>query len=148
MALEEKIEQEFKAALKQRDALKVSTLRMLKAAMNNFKLDKNKKALGDEEIIKIVQRQINQHRDSIEQFEKGKRADLAEKEKKELAILASYMPEQCPPEELKKIVEETVRELGATTRKDMGKVMKAVMEKVKGRSDGKTVSRIVSGFLT
>lgn len=148
MALEEKIEQEFKAAMKNRDAVKVSTLRMLKAAMNNFKLDKNKKILDDGEIIKIIQTQVKQHRDSIEQFEKGGRTDLVEKEKKELAILMAYMPAQCPPEELKKIIEETIRELGASTKKDMGKVMKAVMEKIKGRADGKTVSRIVSDILT
>ena len=147
MQLEEKIENEFKAALKGRDAIKVSTLRMLKADINNLKLDKNKKTLADEEILKIIQRQVKQHKDSIEQFDKGKRQDLVDKETKELKILLSYMPEQCPPEELKKIAKEAIAETGATTRKDMGRVMKAVMEKVKGRADGKTVSQIVSGML-
>ncbi|MGB2706164.1 MAG: GatB/YqeY domain-containing protein [Candidatus Omnitrophota bacterium] len=147
MSLEEKIENEFKAAMKQRDAIKVSTLRMLKADINNLKLDRNKKKLTDEEIIKIVQRQVKQHKDSIEQFEKGKREDLVEKEKKELDILLSYGPKQISDEELKKIVSEAVREVGAADKSAMGKVMKAVMEKVKGAADGKKVSRIVSGML-
>ena len=147
MSLEEKIENEFKAAMKQRDAIKVSTIRMLKADINNLKLDCNKKKLTDEEIIKIVQRQIKQHKDSIEQFEKGKREDLVEKEKKELEILLSYRPKQISDEELKKIVSEAVREAGAAVKGAMGKVMKAVMEKVKGAADGKKVSRIVSDML-
>ena len=145
--LEERIESEFKAALKARDTIKVSTLRMLKADINNTKFDKNEKALSDDEIVKIIQRQVKQHKDSIEQFTKGKREDLVEKEKKELAILVAYMPEQCSPEELKKIAEETVKELGASTKKDMGRVIKAVMEKTKGRAEGKAVSQIVSGML-
>lgn len=147
MSLEERIENEFKAALKQRDKIKVSTLRMLKAEIINVKLDQNKKTLKDEGIIKIIQRQVKQHKDSIEQFEKGKRQDLVEKEKKELNILLSYMPEQMSEEELKKIISETVKELEATSKNEMGKVMKSVMEKVKGKADGKKVSQIVSSML-
>lgn len=147
MSLEERIENEFKAALKMRDTVKVSTLRMLKAEINNVKLEKNKKALDDAELTKILQRQIKQHKDSIEAFEKGKRADLAEKEKKELQILSGYMPEQLSDEELNKIVEETISRLGASGKKDMGKVIKAVMDKVKGQAEGKTVSQLVSGKL-
>jgi len=147
MTLEEKIENEFKAAMKQRDVIKISTLRMLKADINNLKLDHNKKKLTDEEIIKIIQRQVKQHKDSIEQFGKGKREDLVEKEKKELDILLRYMPEQLSEEELKKIVALVVQEVGAADKSAMGKVMKAVMEKVKGRAGGKKVSQIVSGML-
>lgn len=147
MSLEERIENEFKAALKQRDKIKVSTLRMLKADIINTKLDQNKKALKDEEIVKIIQRQVKQHKDSIEQFEKGKRPDLVEKEKKELDILLSYMPEQLSQEELKKIIADTIKELEATGKGEMGKVMKSVMERVKGRADGKKVSQIVSSLL-
>ncbi len=147
MSLEERIENEFKAALKQRDKIKVSTLRMLKADIINTKLDQNKKALKDEEIVKIIQRQVKQHKDSIEQFEKGKRQDLVEKEKKELDILLNYMPEQLSEEELKKIIADTIKELEATGKGEMGKVMKSVMERVKGRADGKKVSQIVSSML-
>ncbi len=147
MSLEERIENEFKAALKQKDKIKVSTLRMVKADIINTKLDQNKKTLKDEEIVKIIQRQVKQHKDSIEQFEKGKRQDLVEKEKKELDILLSYMPEQMSEEELKKIIAGTIKELEATSKGEMGKVMKSVMEKVKGRADGKKVSQIVSSIL-
>ncbi len=147
MSLEERIENEFKAALKQRDKIKLSTLRMLKADIINAKLDQNKKALKDEEIVKIIQRQVKQHKDSIEQFEKGKRQDLVEKEKKELDILLSYMPEQLSQEELKKIIAGVIKELEATGKGEMGKVMKSVMERVKGRADGKKVSQIVSSLL-
>lgn len=147
MSLEERIENEVKAALKQRDKIKVSTLRMLKADIINTKLDQNKKALKDEEIVKIIQRQVKQHKDSIEQFEKGKRPDLVEKEKKELEILISYMPEQLSEEELKKIIADTIKELEATGKGEMGKVMKSVMERVKGRADGKKVSQIVLNML-
>lgn len=147
MSLEEKIEDEFKTAMKQRDSIKVSTLRMLKADINNFKLDRSKKALTDEEIVKIVQRQVKQHKDSIEQFEKGKRRDLVEKEKKELDILLGYVPEQLSDDELKKIVALAIQEVGAADKSAMGKVMKAAMEKVKGRADGKSVSRVVSDML-
>lgn len=147
MSLEEQIENKFKTALKQKDKIQVSTLRMLKAEIINIKLEQNKKALKDEEIIKIIQRQVKQHKDSIEQFEKGKRQDLAEKEKKELAILSSYMPEQLSAEELKKIIEDVIKELEATSKSEMGKVMKSVMERVKGRADGKKISQIVSSML-
>ncbi len=147
MSLEERIENEFKAALKQKDKIKLSTLRMLKADIINIKLDQNKKALKDEEIVKIIQRQVKQHKDSIEQFEKGKRQDLVEKEKKELDILLNYMPEQLSEEELKKIIADTIKELEATGKGEMGKVMKLVMERVKGRADGKKVSQIVLNML-
>lgn len=143
MSLEKRIENEFKSAMKARDALKLSTLRMLKADMNNVKLEKNKAILSDEEITKVIHRQVKQHRDSIEQFEKGKREDLAEKEKKELQILLGYLPEQLSEEELKKIIAETIKELGARDKKEMGKVIKTVMEKARGRAEGKKVSRFV-----
>lgn len=147
MSLEERIETEFKAALKAQEKIKLSTIRMLKAEINNFKLDRNKKTLKDDEIVKIIQHQVKQHKDSIEQFKKGNRQDLVEKETKELDILLGYMPEQMSEEELKKIITETIKELEAASKKDMGKVIKAVMEKVKGKAEGKAVSQIVSGIL-
>lgn len=147
MTIEEKIDNEYKTSLKAKDAIKVSTLRMLKAEINNVKLNQSKPELKEADVIKIVHRQIKQHKDSIEQFEKGNRTDLAEKEKKELAILSDYMPEQLSEDELKKIITETIKELEATTKKDMGKVIKAVMGKAKGKADGKAVSQIVSQML-
>lgn len=146
--IEGRIENEFKSAMKERDAVKVSTLRMLKAEINNLKLDENKNSLTDEEIMKIVRGQVKRHLDSIEQFGKGNRPDLVEKEKKELVILKGYMPEELPLEELKKIIDAAIKELGAGSKKDMGNVIKLVMERVKGRADGKTISQIVSASLS
>lgn len=147
MLLEEKIENEFKAAMKARDAVLVSVIRMLKAEINDVKLKQNKNTLTDDELIKVVRRQVKQHKDSIEQFEKGKRQDLVDKEAKELAILKRYMPEEMPEEELKNLIAEAIKELGATTKKEMGTVIKAVMQKAAGKADGKAVSRIVAGIL-
>ena len=148
MSLEERIENEFKAALKERNRLKVSTLRLVKAEINNVRLKHDKNDLNDGEIIKIIQRQAAQRRDSIEQFEKGKREDLVEQEKKELAILLGYLPEQLSDDELKKIIEGAISELGASGKSQMGRVMKAVMERVKGKAEGKRVSRLVSDILS
>ena len=98
--------------------------------------------------MKIVRGQVKRHLDSIEQFGKGNRPDLVEKEKKELVILKGYMPEELPLEELKKIIDAAIKELGAGSKKDMGNVIKLVMERVKGRADGKTISQIVSASLS
>jgi len=147
MKLEERIEKEIKDALKAGEQIKVSTLRMLKSDINKFRLDENKKSLTEGDIIKIVKRHVKQHKDSIEQFAKGNRQDLVDKEKKELEILMAYMPEEIPASELKKIVAEVIKETGATSKKDMGRVMKQVMEKAKGRADGKTVSQLVASLL-
>ena len=147
MSLEKKIEADIKVSMKEKNVLKLSTLRMLKAEFENVKLDQNKKELNDGEVTKVIQRQVKTHRDSIDQFEKGKRDDLVEKEKKELDILLSYLPRQMSEEDLKKIVAETIKELGATTKKDMGRVIKTVIEKTKGETEGKAVSQIVSSIL-
>lgn len=147
MSLEKKIEADIKVSMKEKNVLKLSTLRMLKAEFENVKLDQNKKELNDGEVTKVIQRQVKTHRDSIDQFEKGKRDDLVEKEKKELDILLSYLPRQMSEEDLKKIVAETIKELGATTKKDMGRVIKTVIEKTKGKTEGKAVSQIVSSIL-
>lgn len=143
MTLEERIEKDLIPALKAHDAIKVSTLRMVKAEVNNVKIKKNKNILDDTEVQSVLSRQIKQHKDSIEQFEKGKRLDLVEKEKKELEILLSYMPKQLSEEELKSIVDATIKELGAATKKEMGSVIKSVMDKVKGQAEGKLVSKLV-----
>ena len=144
MTLEEKIEKDLPSALKAHDAVKVSTLRMVKAEINNIKIKKNKNLLDDGEVQSVLARQIKQHKDSIEQFEKGKRLDLVEKEKKELEILLSYMPKQLSEEELKSIVDAAIKEVGATTKKEMGTVIKAVMNKVQGQAEGKLVSKLVA----
>jgi len=147
MSLEDKIETEIKIALKAADKIRVSTLRMVKHDIANFKLGHNKTKISDDEAIRVIQRQVKRHKDSIEQFEKGKRQDLVDKEKKELDILLGYVPKQLSEEELKKIVRDALSEANASDKSAMGKVMKIVMEKVSGRADGKRVSKAVSDML-
>jgi uncharacterized protein YqeY len=147
MGLYQRIETDMKDSLKRGDALRLSVVRMLYSAVKTFVIDKGLKEIRDEDVLQIIQRQIKQHKESITQFEKGSRGDLAEKEKSELKILESYMPEQLTEEELAKIVKEAIDETGAATKADLGKVMKAVLEKAKGRADGKTVNRLVMSML-
>ena len=144
--IKERIEKELIGALKEKDEIKVSTLRMLKADLQNLTIQK-KEDLKNESIIKIIQKQVKQRKDSIEQFKKGKRDDLAAKEEKELTILESFLPKMLSEEELAKIVKDVIAELGATTQKEMGGVIKEVIAKAQGRADGKTVSQLVSGLL-
>lgn len=138
---------DMKAALKTGDAVKLSTLRMLVAAIRNREIEKNVKELDDVEVIQILQRQIKQHKDSIEQFQKGNRPDLSDKEARELKVLEAYMPAQMGQDELTAVIKAVISEIGAVSKADSGKVMKAVMEKVKGKADGKTVSQMVMGLL-
>ena len=147
MKLEERIETDLKKAMKDRDQNKVSVLRMLKAEIGSLFIAKKRTELKDDDITKLIRTQIRKHKDSIEQFTKGGRAELAEKEKAEMEVLTAYMPQELSPEELEKIVREAIKETGATSKADMGKVMKIAMGKVKGRADGKAVSQAVSGLL-
>jgi len=144
--IKESIEKELKEAMKAKDSVKMSSLRMLKADMHNVFIEK-KEELKDADIIKIIHKQVKKHKDSIEQFKKGNREDLAKKEEGELAILETFLPKQLPEKELRKIIEDVIKEIGASTKKDMGRVIKEVMAKAKGQADGKAVSQMVSGLL-
>lgn len=141
--LADKIFDAYKEAMKARDSLKSSVLSFLRADMLNLATAKKKDKLDDAEIITVVKKQIKQRQDSIEQFTKGGRIDAAEKEKKELEILNSYLPPQMPAEEIKRLIDEAVIATGASGMKDMGRLMKEVSEKVSGRADGKLVSDLV-----
>jgi uncharacterized protein YqeY len=141
--LEEKIVNDYKEAMKARDSVKSTILSTIRAEMMNLALAKKKDKCDDSDIISIFRKQVKQHEDSIEQFTKGNRMDLVDKEKKELEILKKYLPEELSPEAIKKIVEEAIATTGAQGMKDMGKVMKEVTEKVAGKADGKTVSDMV-----
>jgi len=142
--LEKKINDDLKVAMKEKKTIKIETLRMLKAEIKNVSISKKGASLEDKDVFQIVSKQIKQHRDSIETFSKGGREDLAEKEKQELEILQSYLPKQLSKEEVVSIVKQAIVETGAASRSDMGKVMKLVMEKVKGAAEGKLVSQIVA----
>ncbi|PIQ06213.1 MAG: glutamyl-tRNA amidotransferase [Candidatus Nealsonbacteria bacterium CG18_big_fil_WC_8_21_14_2_50_37_10] len=164
MALKGNIRENLKEAVKNREELKSSVLRLLLAAIFNkekekrYKLSKEKpelsgeeleeeSQLNDEEVIEVISSEVKKRKESILEFEKGKREDLVEKEKKELDILQKYLPEQLSEEELQKLAKEAIDKTGAKEIKDMGKVMQEVMPKVKGKADGTLVSKIVKELL-
>lgn len=141
--LEEKILNDYKEAMKSRDTLKSSALSFLRAELMNVAVGKKKNALDDSEVIAVIRKQIKARQDSIEQFKKGSRLDLADKEAKELEILKVYLPQELSADELKQIIEEAVVLTGSAGIKDMGKVMKEVTAKVAGQADGKLISDLV-----
>jgi len=143
MSLLQRVDEDLKTAMKARDELKVSALRMLKAAASNAAIQKGKADLEDAEVLDVIAKLIKQRQESIEAFTKGNRPELAEKEKKEAAILKAYLPAQMPDEELKGIIQAAVKETGASGPQGMGVVMKAVLPKVAGRADGGKVSQFV-----
>lgn len=147
MELYKKLESDMKTALKSSDALKLSVLRMALSAIRLMEIEKKLTKIEDADVYGVIQKQIKQHKDSIEQFEKGLRNDLADKEKSELVILESYMPKQLSADEVEVIVKEILAETGATTKAETGKVMKAVIEKTKGSTDARTVNQIVLKYL-
>ena len=142
MGLKEEITGKMKEAMKAGDKPTLSTLRYLLSAVKNKEIEKRRE-LADEEVLQVVSTLAKQRQDSIEQFRKGGRDDLVEKEVRELAILKAFMPQQLSAEEIQAVVDETAAEVGAEGMKDMGKLMKAVMAKLRGRADGRTVQEIV-----
>jgi len=142
MEYRSRIEEGLKQSLKQKDSIRVSVLRMLLAAIKNKEVEKLR-ALSEDEFFAIVKTSIKQHIESIESFKKGNRMELAQKEEKELVILKEFLPAPLSEEELIKEIEEAVRTLEAKSQKDMGKVIKFLMEKYPGRTDGKVLSGMV-----
>ncbi|MEI6155481.1 MAG: GatB/YqeY domain-containing protein [Deltaproteobacteria bacterium] len=142
MEYRSRIEEGLKISLKQRDSIRVSILRMLLAAIKNKEVEKLR-ALSEDEFYAIVKTSIKQHIESIESFKKGNRTDLAQKEEKELEILKEFLPAPLSEEELLKEIEEAIKSLEAKSQKDMGKVIKFLMEKYPGRTDGKVLSGMV-----
>jgi uncharacterized protein YqeY len=142
MGLREKINADIKDALKSGAKDKVSALRMLSAALKNKEIDKRRQ-LTDEEVIETIRTLIKQRKDSIEQFTKGGRQDLADKETAEAVLLEVYLPQQLTREELEAMVREAVAQTGAQGARDMGKVMKALVPMAAGRADGKLLSELV-----
>src|SRR4026209_1549361 len=150
MTLAQRIDSDPKDAMRAKDATKLGVLRMLKSAIKYSAIEKSGAAgeLDDAEMTQVIRQQVKQRQDSIESFEKGGRAELADKEKAELAILNTYLPQGMSPDELAKVVRETIAELGATSKAQMGAVMKALQAKAGGRADGKTLSSEVQKQLT
>ncbi|MEC4684687.1 MAG: GatB/YqeY domain-containing protein [Nitrospirota bacterium] len=145
MSILERIDSDLKVAMKSSEKIRVSTLRMVKAALKNLEIEKGE--LSDDDVIGVLSTQAKQRRESISEFEKGGRQDLADQESEELAVILGYLPEQLSEEELTGIIQETIRETGASSLKDMGRLMKSLMPRVKGRAAGKLVSRKVKELL-
>ena len=146
--LEEKIMSDYKEAMKARDALKSSVISMLRAEFKYVAIAKKKDVLDDSDVIAVIRKHAKQRQDSIDQFTKGGRMDLADKEVKELEILKSYLPVELPAEEINKIIARVIESVGAKDMKDMGKVMKEVGAEISGKADPKVVSDLVRQALT
>src|SRR2546426_8327932 len=143
MSLKERIITDMTAAMKAKDAPRTSTLRMLKAAIINRQIEKGGE-LDDEELVKLLRSQVKQRRESVEQYKKGGRQDLVDKETAEIAVIEGYLPQAASKEEIEHAVEAAVAETGATSIKDMGAVMKAAMALLGGKNaDGRAVSEAV-----
>ncbi|MDM7922750.1 MAG: GatB/YqeY domain-containing protein [Pyrinomonadaceae bacterium] len=147
MSLKEQIVADITAAMKAKEADKLSTLRMVKANLMNRQIEKGSE-LTDEEVQKALQSLVKQRRDSVEQYEKAGRAELAAKEQAEIAVIEHYLPQAASPEEIEKAVADAVAETGASSMKEMGLVMKAALAKLEGKTaDGKLVSEAVKAKL-
>ena len=142
MTLQERVDADLKDAMRAKHTARVGVLRMLKSAFKYAAIAKSgaEAELSDAEAVQVIRKQAKQRQDSIESFEKGGRAELADKEKEELSILNTYLPQQLGVDELAKIVRETIAEVGATSKAQMGAVMKVLQAKVGGRADGRTLS--------
>ena|SRR5436190_7794794 len=147
MSLQERLALELKAAMLAKDADRLSTLRLLKSAIGYVQLERKSEVFSDPDFIAVVQKELKKRRDSIEQFEKGGRLELASKEKNEISILETFLPQPLSQVELEDLIKTTIQELGASTKKDMGPVIKAVQAKVAGRADGRTISGAVGKLL-
>ena len=147
MALKQQIHQDMLNAMKAHEDVKVSALRMLKAAIMKFEVSGERKEASDEDVLNILGKEIKSRRDSAEQFKAGDRPAMAENEEKEIVVLLEYMPPQMSEEEVTKIAMAVAAEMGATSKADLGKVMGAVMGRVKGMADGGMVSRVVKSLL-
>ena len=147
MGLRETIDNDVKNAMKSGEKDKVSTLRMLVAAIKNKQIDKRPQELTESDMLDTVRSLIKQRRDSIEQFAKGGRQDLVDKETTEVAVLEVYLPQQLGRDEVERMVREAIAQTGAQGAKDMGKVMKALMPVIAGRADNKLLSELVKNAL-
>lgn len=148
MSLRDRLAEDLKLAMKSRDQLRMDVIRMVKAAILNKEVEL-KKDLDDAEMSRIMSTLIKQRRESVAQFEKAQRLELAEKERKEISIIEAYLPQALSPQELEQIVASVLSETGAHSLKDMGTVMKAVMVRLEGQTvDGKVISDLVRSKLT
>jgi uncharacterized protein YqeY len=147
MTLLERLSQELKAAMLAKDAARLSTLRLLKSAVGYAQIEHKTESLSEAEVIAIIQKEVKKRRDAIEQFDKGGRPELANREKEEIVVLESFLPQPLSAPELEELVRAAIQETGATGRKQMGQVIKAVQTKAAGRAEGKVISELVGKLL-
>jgi uncharacterized protein len=146
MNLSERLNEDMKQAMRNQEKFKLTTIRMVRSTIKNLEIDL-KRTLNDDEVLDILSREIKQRKDALQEFTKAGRDDLANNLVAEMDIIARYLPEQLTEEEIKVIVQQTIQETGASSKADMGKVMSALMPKVKGRADGKLVNQAVQQLL-
>lgn len=147
MSLDQTLLNDMKQAMKNKDKETVSVIRMLRSALQNEAIKKSG-SLSEEDELAVLSRELKQRKDSLQAFDKADRHDLVEKLEFEIKVLQNYLPKQLTNEELEQIIQETINEVGASSKKDFGKVMSTVMPKVKGRADGKIVNQLVQKYLS
>ena len=147
MSLEEKLVEEMKQAMKANDKLRLSTIRMIRSSLKNKEIELRKK-LENEDILKVIQVMVRKGEESVEQFQSGGRMDLVEKEKKEIEILKSFLPQPMSQEEILRIIDQSIEETQASSLKDLGKVMKSVIPKLGGKVDGRLINQLVKERLS
>ncbi|MEK7649664.1 MAG: GatB/YqeY domain-containing protein [Patescibacteria group bacterium] len=149
MELIEKLRADLKSAMQAGDQKRTGTLRMLFSAIKNKEIEERKKdiGLGDQDVIAVVQREAKKRKDAIAEYEKAGRPELAESEKEELAILAVYLPEELPDEEIIRIIQDGIRQLGTPSEKDTGALMKIIMPSLKGRASGDRITKLAKDAL-
>ena len=147
MTLQERLQQELKAAMLARDADKLGTLRLLKSALGYAQIERKTDSLSDADMVALVQKEVKKRRDSVEQYTTGGRPELAAKESQEIAVLETFLPRPFSAEELEQLIKAVIQELGATGKKEMGPVIKAVQARAAGRADGKSISAVVGKLL-
>jgi len=148
MSLLERLNEDMKQAMKNKEKEKLSVIRMLKAALQNEAIKLGHQQLSEEEELTVLSREVKQRKDSLHEFQKANRDDLAQKVQNELAFVDIYMPEQLTDDEVETLVKEAILKSGATSKVDMGKVMGILMPKVKGKADGALVSKLVQRHLS
>lgn len=147
MSLLERLEQDMKQAMKDKDKFRLSVIRMIRSAIKNKEISEQR--VPDEgEVLDILNREVKQRKDSLQDFEKAGREDLVEQVQNEIEVIMGYLPKQLSEEEVEALVKQTIQDVGASSKADMGKVMGALMPKIKGRADGKTVNQIVQKHLS
>lgn len=147
MSVQRRIQDEIKSAMLAKDAARLATLRLIKSAVDYALIEARKDELSDAEMIVLLQKEVKKRRDAVEQFEKGGRPELADQEKREIKLIEAFLPQPLAAAELEQLVRAAIQETGATSKKEMGQVIKAAQAKAAGRADGKSISSLVGKLL-